>query len=243
MGRIRTFYRKHSTGILGTVIFHLLLLILLLSAGISRMKEISEMELEFAPPVSEMREREEQEQKEELRQQASSEEVERMLRSIATNENARENNNRENRVQEYIDEVMQELGSGSAAGRYATRTDKNYRQDSLQHDRDRREQLLDSLKSTFYSGESSVSYNLKDRYARILPIPVFKCEFGGRVVVVIQTDRKGRVQKAAAVPEESAQDECLLEVAVGAALRSVFNEKPAAPSLQTGTITYNFVKQ
>ncbi|MEI3153784.1 MAG: hypothetical protein V8S95_00690 [Odoribacter sp.] len=25
-----------------------------------------------------------------------------------------------------------------------------------------------------------MSYNLKDRYARFLPIPVFKCEYGGR---------------------------------------------------------------
>ncbi len=229
---------------MGTVIFHLLLLIFLLSAGISRLKERNETELEFAVPVPEITEKaqEEKTQREELRQKTSAEEVERMLRSIAVNENAR-NNNRDSRVQEYIDEVTRELEAGGAAGRYATRTDQNYRKDSLQHDRDRQERLLDSLKSTFYSGESSVSYNLPDRYARILPIPVFKCEFGGKVIVVVQVDRKGQVQKAAAVPEASAPDDCLLEVAVAAALRSVFNEKPGAPPFQSGTITYNFVKQ
>ncbi|MDR1756601.1 MAG: energy transducer TonB [Culturomica sp.] len=242
--KIRRFYREHSTGLLGTVIFHLLLLIFLLSAGISRLQERNETELEFAVPVPEVAEKmqEERTQREELRQKTSSEEVQRMLRSIAVNENAR-SNNRDSRVQEYIDEVTKELEAGNAAGRYAARTDQNYRKDSLQHNRDRQERLLDSLKSTFYSGESSVSYNLPDRYARVLPIPVFKCEFGGKVVVVIQVDRKGQVQKAAAVPEESAPDECLLEVAVDAALRSVFNEKPNTAPLQAGTITYNFVKQ
>ena len=113
----------------------------------------------------------------------------------------------------------------------------------MQYDRDKKEQLLDSLKSTFYSGKSSVSYNLPERYARFLPIPVFKCEFGGRVVVKIVVDRKGRVQRAEVVATESQQDDCLHDVAVDAALRSRFNEKPGAPALQTGTITYNFVKQ
>lgn len=54
---------------------------------------------------------------------------------------------------------------------------------------------------------------------------------------------KGRVQRAEVVATESQQDDCLHDVAVDAALRSRFNEKPGAPALQTGTITYNFVKQ
>jgi hypothetical protein len=35
----------------------------------------------------------------------------------------------------------------------------------------------------------------------------------------------------------------LWRVAADAAKRSRFNEKPDAPALQKGTITYNFVKQ
>ena len=79
----------------------------------------------------------------------------------------------------------------------------------MQNDRDKREQELDSLKSTFYAGESSVSYNLKDRYARFLPIPVFKCEYGGKVVVEILVNPKGVVQKAKILEDQSQSDDCL----------------------------------
>ena len=99
------------------------------------------------------------------------------------------------------------------------------------------------MKSTFYAGESSVSYNLKDRYARFLPIPVFKCEYGGKVVVEILVNPKGVVQKAKILEDQSQSDDCLWRVAADAAKRSRFNEKPGAPALQKGTITYNFVKQ
>lgn len=167
-----------------------------------------------------------------------------MLRSIAVNENAVQPEKRaEASVQQYVDEILKELEEEGNSGRYKAQRDKNYQKDSLQNDRDKREQELDSLKSTFYAGESSVSYNLKDRYARFLPIPVFKCEYGGKVVVEILVNPKGVVQKAKILEDQSQSDDCLWRVAADAAKRSRFNEKPDAPALQKGTITYNFVKQ
>lgn len=235
----------HKHGIMGTVIFHLLLGILFLSMGISgiQVPEQVVFEIEMPAPEEIQKQQEEQERKEELRKQTSEEEVRQMLRSIASNENAKnDKKNRNADVQKYIDEVMDELEQGDP-GRYKARKDKNYKRDSLQYAKDLKQQQLDSLKSTFYSGESSVSYNLKDRYARFLPIPVFKCEFGGKVIVRIIVNRKGIVQRADIIEGQSKQDDCLRDVAVDAALRSRFNERPGAEALQTGTITYNFVKQ
>lgn len=236
----------HRRGIMGTVIFHLLLAIFLLSMEISRMDVHAEMEVVMDIPSPEETQKviEEQERKEEIRKKTSAEEVEKMLRSIAVNENAKKASmSRETDVQKYIDEITEELERSGEDGRYRAKQDKNYRQDSLQNRKDRKEQELDSLKSTFYVGESSVSYNLKDRYARFLPIPVFKCEFGGTVVVRIAVNQKGIVQKAEVVKEQSKADDCLWKVAVDAAERSRFNEKYDAPALQQGTITYHFVKQ
>lgn len=230
---------------MGTVIFHLLLGIFLLSMGISGLKVPEQVVFEVSMPEPEVekKQQEQQERKEELRKQASEEEVNKMLRSMVSNENAKEKKgNRQAEVQKYIDEVMAELNADNT-GRYKAKKDKHYRRDSMQHARDKKEQQLDSLKSTFYSGQSSVSYNLKDRFARFLPIPVFKCEFGGRVVVQIIVNRKGIVQRAEILESQTKDDDCLLEVAVDAALRSRFNERPDAPALQSGTITYNFVKQ
>ncbi|MEG2276343.1 MAG: energy transducer TonB [Odoribacter sp.] len=236
----------HRRGIMGTVIFHLLLAIFLLSMEISRMNAHTEMEIVMETPAPEevQKKVEEEQRKKEIRQQSAAEEVERMLRSIAVNENTKpQQKERATDVQRYVDEIRKELEAEGEDGRYRAKRDKNYKQDSLQRVRDRREQELDSLKSVFYSGKSSVSYNLKDRYARFLPIPVFKCEFGGKVVVEITVNQRGVVQKATVVEAQSEADDCLWRVAVDAAERSRFNEKPGAPILQKGTITYHFVKQ
>lgn len=236
----------HRRGIMGTVIFHLLLAILFLSMEISRVAVHTEMEIAMDAPEQEevQKKAEEEQRKEEIRQKSSEEEVSRMLRSIAVNENIPERRKQtETNVQQYVDDILKELEEDGTSGRYKARQDKHFKKDSLQNARDRKEQELDSLKSTFYSGESSVSYNLKDRYARFLPIPVFKCEFGGKVVVEISVNRKGIVQKATIIESQSKADDCLWSVAVDAAGRSRFNENPNAPAMQKGTITYNFVKQ
>ncbi len=236
----------HRRGIMGTVIFHLLLAILFLSMEISRVAVHTEMEIVMdAPEDDEVRKKAEEEQrKEEIRQKSSEEEVSRMLRSIAVNENVQQRRRQADaNVQQYVDEILKELEGEGSRGRYEAKQDKHFKRDSLQNVRDRKEQELDSLKSTFYSGESSVSYNLRERYARFLPIPVFKCEFGGKVVVEISVNRKGIVQKATVIEKQSEADDCLWSVAVDAAGRSRFNENPNAPAVQKGTITYNFVKQ
>lgn len=235
----------HRRGIMGTVIFHLLLAIFLLSMEISKMEVHAEIEIIMETPAPEEIKKavEEKERKEEIQKKSAAAEVEQMLRSIAVNENASQKEKSKENVQAYIDEVMAELEAEGTSGRYKAQRDKNFRKDSLQNLTDRKEKELDSLKSTFYSGKSSVSYNLENRYARVLPIPVFKCEYGGTVVVTISVNRKGVVQKAVVVEGQSQADECLWNVAADAARRSLFNVKPDAPVLQTGTITYHFVKQ
>ena len=76
-----------------------------------------------------------------------------------------------------------------------------------------------------------------------MPIPVYKCEFGGKIVVAVVVNRQGRVVKAEVVDTESDKDDALREVAVDAALKSEFNADEKASERQAGTITYNFVKQ
>lgn len=234
----------HRYGIMGTVIFHLLLAILFVSMQISRVRVHAEMEIQMKIVEQQKIRKQESEQKDKIRQMAS-EEVERMLKSIAVNENVAVQNKQEisASVEEYVNEILDELHEVGDDERYRVKQDKHYKQDSLQCIRDLRAQEIDSLKSTFYAGESSVSYNLKDRYARILPIPVFKCESGGKVVVKISVNPHGVVIKADVLEDQSVPDERLWRVAEDAAKRSRFNDKADAPALQEGTITYNFVKQ
>lgn len=240
--------RARQAGILGTVIFHLLAAILLVGANIARVGVHEGVEITLdLPGEEEARQRvEELERQEAALRESADEETREMLRSIAVNEDLAVERAApvEREIERYISDIQDELGREAARdGRYTVTSDPRREADSLQALEARRQRELDSLQSTVYAGESSVSYQLKDRYKVSLPIPVFRCEFGGKVVVAITVDPRGAVLKAVVVDPGSVADDCLREVAVEAALRSRFNADEKAPSPQRGTITYNFVKQ
>jgi TonB family protein len=243
--------RARQAGILGTVIFHLLAAILLVSAGIARVGVHEGLEITLSLPDEEAaRQRAGELQRlETTPRESADEETREMLRAIAVNEEiaaARDATRApvEREIERYISEIQGELGRAAARdGRYTVASDPRRAADSLQALEARRQRELDSLQSTVHAGESSVSYKLKDRYKTRLPIPVFRCEFGGTVIVAITVDPRGEVLKATVVDQESSTDDCLREVAVEAALRSRFNADEKAPSPQRGTITYNFVRQ
>ena len=239
--------KEHRQGVMGTVIFHLVLAIFLVCVGISRLDSQQRMEIEIDMPEPEIvqQKQEEQKKKEQILQQSADEEVNEMLRSLAVNEDAVKRNAEtqpHERVEEYIEQIQEEIDS-DYGGRYRANKNKHYKEDSIRVQRDKKERMLDSLQSTVYVGKSSVSYNIKGRYKTYLPIPVYKCEFGGKIVVAVVVNRQGRVIKAEVVDTESNKDDSLREVAVDAALKSEFNVDEKAPERQTGTITYNFVKQ
>ena len=239
--------REHRHGVMGTVIFHLVLAIFLVCVGISRLDSQQRMEIEIDMPEPEIvqQKQEEQEKKEQILRQSADEEVNEMLRSLAVNEDVVKKNAEpppHERVKEYIEQIQEEIDS-DYGGRYRANKNKHYKEDSIRAQRDKKERMLDSLQSTVYVGKSSVSYNIKGRYKTYLPIPVYKCEFGGKIVVAVVVNRQGRVVKAEVVDTESDKDDALREVAVDVALKSEFNADEKAPERQAGTITHNFVKQ
>ena len=239
--------KEHRHGVMGTVIFHLVLAIFLVCVGISRLDSQQRMEIEIDMPEPEIvqQKQEEQEKKEQILRQSADEEVNELLRSLAVNEDVVKKNAEtqpHERVKEYIEQIQEEIDS-DYGGRYRANKNKHYKEDSIRVQRDKKERMLDSLQSTVYVGKSSVSYNIKGRYKTYLPIPVYKCEFGGKVVVAVVVNRQGRVIKAEIVDAESNKDDTLREVAADAALKSEFNADEKAPERQSGTITYNFVKQ
>jgi hypothetical protein len=101
----------------------------------------------------------------------------------------------------------------------------------------------DSIKNTIYSGKSNIHYFLENRFHVRLPIPVFLAKGGGLITVDIQVNRAGEVIKAEAKPSGNITDPMLPVYATQAAERSVFNSDPKSPTVQRGTITYRFVAQ
>ncbi|MCX7987279.1 MAG: hypothetical protein N2662_10110 [Bacteroidales bacterium] len=98
-------------------------------------------------------------------------------------------------------------------------------------------------KLAVYKGPTNIYYNLPNRNAVDLYVPVYKCPSLGKVVVIILVDRSGRVTEAKVDKTQSDADPCLIDAAEDAALRSRFNVGGNVSDLQKGTITYLFVSQ
>ena len=108
--------KEHRHGVMGTVIFHLVLAIFLVCVGISRLDSQQRMEIE-----------EEQKKKEQILQQSADEEVNEMLRSLAVNEDAVKKNAEtqpHERVEEYIEQIQEEIDS-DYGGRYRANKNKH----------------------------------------------------------------------------------------------------------------------
>lgn len=88
-----------------------------------------------------------------------------------------------------------------------------------------------------------ISYSLSGRQAKHLPKPVYVSEEQGRIVVTIWVNRSGDVIRA----EPGAKGTTIADLTLrnqtrDAALRAKFSPSPDAPELQTGTITYVFIR-
>ncbi|RPH31324.1 MAG: hypothetical protein EHM93_13965 [Bacteroidales bacterium] len=94
-----------------------------------------------------------------------------------------------------------------------------------------------------FKGPAVISYFLEGRKAMALPVPSYKCQYGGQVVVDIEVSPDGKVLSAKIDSKNSFNDECIDEAAIAAAFNSLFTESPNSPSKQKGSITYLFVPQ
>jgi len=101
----------------------------------------------------------------------------------------------------------------------------------------------DSIKNIIYTGESNIVYYLENRYHLSLPIPVYLTQGGGKIIIDIVVDRQGKVIQATPKAGQKVRDEQIIVYAQTAALRTLFNADPKAPSGQRGTIHYNFIAQ
>ncbi|MFO8054525.1 MAG: energy transducer TonB [Bacteroidales bacterium] len=87
----------------------------------------------------------------------------------------------------------------------------------------------------------NVDYSLSGRYSRELPEPPKDFREQGKVVVKIWVNREGNVIKAEPGQKGSTTgDSQLYRMAKKAAMNARFNKKNDAPEVQTGTITYTF---
>jgi hypothetical protein len=139
-------------------------------------------------------------------------------------------------VDNYIDEQKRLAGM--------TETEKvAIQNDTAKKNRDEKPEKSQVLAAN-YKGPTRIYYNLAGRNHLYLPIPIYKCQGSGKVVLFIDVNQNGFVEKALVIEAESSTtDPCLIETAVTTALISRFNSDINSPKIQRGTLSYQFVAQ
>jgi hypothetical protein len=244
-------YEGRLVGILGTVIFHLIAAIIFMSFQLKTLK--TNLSEEFTVEFAQVEEPENQEQLIEL--PASN--IERILQGDEEMLNIARNlsNRPEEKIDaaDYIDMVKDELIKDGKLGidNYIDEQKKLNEmngEENLAYDDKTEEKENEPTESqkmaANYQGPTRIYYDLEGRTHTFLPIPVYKCQGSGVIVLIIQVNQKGIVEEARIIEAESTtSDICLSEAAVSTALISRFNADINSPKIQTGTLTYQFVAQ
>ena len=246
-------YEGRLVGILGTVIIHLIAGIIFMSFQIKslQMDLSDEFEVEFAPV-------EESETKVKLIELPATT-VERILQGDEEMLNIARNlaNKADEKINpaDYIDMVKEELIKSGKLG-IDNYIDEQKKLDEMKPDEklafdneavknnesDKPKQSQEMAAN--YKGPTRIYYDLPGRTHTYLQIPIYKCQGSGKVVLSIDVNQKGVVEKALIIANESTtSDPCLLETAVATALISRFNSDINSQKIQSGTLSYHFVAQ
>jgi len=244
--KLREIYKRNIYGVMGTLVFHILLLSAFLLAEVDMKGNVTEevLLIEFPEELlnePELPEEELQQPEETMPNDPSSDYSE--PQSSRTNQASKQIMESE----EFFDEdYTKELEA-------ARRLSKNVREqlsketvdlDDIEMPVETTEGMdPDSVKNVIYAGESNIVYYLENRYHMRLPVPVYLAQGGGKVIVDIVVNRQGRVVEAEPQRNSLVRDEQIFLYAKAAAQRTVFNPNPQAPELQKGTIHYTFISQ
>ena len=246
-------YEGRLVGIFGTVIIHLIAGIIFMSFQIRSIQRDSsnEFEVEFVS----IDEKDDQEKLIELPTTS----VEKLLQGDEEMLNIARNLANKSEVQinpdDYIDMVKEELIKSGKLGpdNYIDekkRADEMDGEENLAFENDTvakndiDEHYESQEMAANYKGPTRIYYDLPGRTHRYLPVPIYKCQGSGKIVLLIEVNQKGIVEKAAIIAKESStSDPCLIETSVTTALISRFNSDINSPKIQTGTLSYHFVAQ
>ena len=234
--------QEHATGILGTIAFHMVLIAVFLAIKISTEKSLLETLIMF--------EFEEEVTEEQMYMQEPDPEFEeklaRYLEEPRSNVpvNLARQIDQELSTEKYVQELEKDLDENRPEDWEEMKERLKELEEINQEELIMEAEDITKREPAVYEGPTNIYYDLEFRYHLRLPVPVYKCEGAGLIEVKIVVDQRGRVVKAEAdKPGNTANEICLEEAAISAALSTRFNADYDAPVNQVGTITYHFIAQ
>lgn len=244
-GRLKHIINENLLGILGTLIFHLVLVIIFLVFKIASVQNLIDtiITIDF----------EETELPELLSEPISEKEIE-LDKYIADYFESERSNipvnvaaklDEQISTDRFVDDLTEEMSLNRSQEMIQSEERLRELQEMESEDAIIAEEETSVKKEpVVFKGKTNIFYSLENRYHLRLPVPVYKCEGFGIVEVQIFVDQKGYVVYAQ-VPDmgESLNEICLAEAAKTAAMATRFNTNFDAPLRQQGTITYHFQPQ
>jgi hypothetical protein len=238
------FVRENINGILGTVIFHLVIIVVIMATRLSTSEFRSEESIliQFQHDISE----EEFRQLTESLMEAQTEESGRRqaLRNLAVNIAERrpvadEFRDMSPEQMADLDRRMNEILNNAANGIMPELDRPEIDFEPVEIIRNKEDETDEP-----YSGPTTITYDLPGRRHLRIPVPVYKCPGGGIAEVSIAVNRQGQVVSADIKEKAGTFNErCIFEMALEAALASRFDQSSGAPPVQNGTITFYFQQQ
>ena len=246
---MRTLIGNNINGILGTIAFHLLLLILFLFLKISyktNHPSLIELNFEQENPQELLKKLEIEAQEKTARMKSIDMMADGLIRrNIAVNvtDKTEDEINTDKFIKQFTEENKLEgfkklINPDKPLNQQVEKAENGV----IQEKNDENQTPAGSKQ--IYKGPTNIYCNLEKRTAVYVPVPVYKCEGSGKVVVEIEVNADGIVVGTGILKHESgSNDECLNNTAESYALITHFNPDSQAPSKQKGTITYFFVPQ
>ncbi len=249
MWRIRKIYYANIYGIIATLAFHVFVVGILLLSQIRPLKKVTDemIYIDFSPELAKLPEPVPDKEKEKMKDQSmkSSQSGQGQLASNRGVNDA-SNNAAAFRDPFFNREYDAEIAAAKKLVGDVNRTlaQKIPKIGDIPMPEDNTEgKTREQVQQSNFKGKSNIHYFLQNRYHVRLPIPVYLAEGGGEVTVDIAVDRDGRVIEANPRTNNAIKDLTILAYAKQAAEKTVFNTDPSAPTVERGTITYNFVPQ
>ena len=248
MNRLKNFYIRNIYGVIGTLVFHILVFTLLLLSEIGTKIDVESQGvlIELLNMLIEEPEILREEQAETPSRGSDNREL---MSNIASNRLAEQSSRTSNVAsntnnffnQDYLDELE---AARQLVANVSNQLAQNNNVSEISMPVISTEGMNpDSIKNIIYTGDSTIEYYLDNRYHTSLPNPTYLAYDGGKVIVDISVNRNGKVVRAVPRKSSSVQSEQLYILAESAALQTVFNPSPTAPAVQTGTIHYTFIAQ
>ncbi len=241
-------WSEKKYGITGTVLFHMVLLIVILFIRVDNVKtaqdniiyidlkvfeEIQKLEIQKPDPDSRLKS------------------PARQARNIAVNQE-------EDKVEKYDDYKDYKVSNRAAEREAQKRVSQAVKDIIRENDLDPNDKELPKTEAKpidfykaekieeeqVYKGPTNIYFKLDGRKVAYLPIPVYKCKGGATVQVDIRVGQRGKVELTTINKSGTdTQDPCFLDAAKDAAQKTRFNFSTDAKNLQQGYIIYHFVAQ